>query len=62
MDHAMDHAMDQFVVHYFNNDDNLIIALQINSYLIHFLKSQKKWGGSTIGRITINWDQLQGNI
>jgi hypothetical protein len=58
----MDHAMDQFVVHYFDDDDDLIIALQINSYLIHFPKSQKKWGGSTIGRITINQDRLQGNI
>jgi hypothetical protein len=58
----MDHTMDQFVLHYFDNNDNLIIALQMNSYLIHVLKSQKKLGGSTVGRITINQNQLQGNF
>ena len=54
--------MDQFVLHYFDDNDDLIIALQMNSYLIHFLKSQKKSGGSTIGRITINQNQLQGDF
>ena len=50
------------MLHYFNDDDDLIIAAQTNAYLIHFLSSQKKWGGSTAGRITINRNQLKGDF
>ena len=54
--------MDQMVTHFMNDNDNLMLAMQINAYIINLLQSQKQWGGSVSGRITIDRRRLEGDL
>jgi hypothetical protein len=53
--------MEKFIVHFIEDDDNMIMALQINTYIIH-LARQNKWGGSVSGRMVINRGRLEGDF
>jgi hypothetical protein len=50
----VDEMVNQLVAKFVDNEDNVIIAMQINTYIIDLLQAQKKWGGSVEGRMTIN--------
>jgi hypothetical protein len=53
--------MEKFIVHFIEDDNDMIMALQINTYIIH-LARQKKWGGSVSGRMVINRGRLEGDF
>jgi hypothetical protein len=55
--------MEDLILHFLQNEDDIIIAMKINNYLIQPLQSQKKnWGGSVNRRMVINCGLLEGNF
>ena len=54
--------MEQLVLHFMEDEDDEIIGLLINTYLLNILQGQKKWGGSIEGRMTIDRNRLQGDF
>ena len=54
--------MEKLVLQFMEDDDEIIMALQINTYIIHLIQSQKKRGGSVEGRMTINRNRLEGDF
>jgi hypothetical protein len=53
--------MEKFIIHFLEDDDEIIMAIQINAYIIH-LAQQNNWGGSVNGRMVLDRGWLEGDF
>jgi hypothetical protein len=53
--------MEKFIVHFLEDDDKILMAIQINTYIIH-LSQQNNWGGSVSGRMVLDCGWLEGDF
>jgi hypothetical protein len=50
------------LLQWFEDDDEIISSLQVTTALILKIQTQRKHGGSQVGRKTINRNQLQAHV
>jgi hypothetical protein len=53
--------MEKFIIHFLEDNNDILMAIQINTYIIH-LSRQNNWGGSVNGRMVLDRGRLEGDL
>jgi hypothetical protein len=53
--------MEKFIVHFLEDNNKILMAIQINTDIIH-LSRQNNWGGSVNGRMVLDRGRLEGDF